>query len=279
MRPHRPRAANDLCLEYGLDTISTGMVISFAMECFEHGLITDEDTQGIAANFGNAQAMVSLIHLIARQEGIGNLLAQGSKMVAAQIGQGAEDFAMQVKGLELAGYDPHGAKGMGLGYATSPRGGCHERGYLLGEVVGGDDLIDRYGYDGKGLLVKTTQDTVAVKDALGFCVLSSAGTSLQDLAELYSAVTGIQQNVDSLLLAGERICNLERLFNLREGFTRQDDILPKRLLREAILAQDGLLHSVDLGQMLDDYYVAWGWDAQGVPKSDTISRLNLSTNE
>ncbi len=269
-------AANDLCLEYGLDTISTGVVISFAMECFEQGLITLEDTEGIALTFGNAQAMVAMIHKIARREGIGDLLARGTKRAAQQIGQGAEDFAMQVKGLELAGYDPRGAKGMGLGYATSPRGACHERGYLLGEVVGSDPGFDRYGDEGKGLLVKTTQDTVAVKDALGFCVLSSAGTSPQDLAELFSAATGIHHGVETLLLAGERICNLERLFNLREGLTRQDDNLPKRLLKEAILGTDGNQHTVDLERLLDDYYSARGWDHQGVPLPGTLYRLDLN---
>lgn len=272
-------AANDLCLEYGLDTISTGMVISFAMECFEQGLITLEDTEGIALTFGNAQAMVAMIHKIARREGIGDLLARGTKRAAQQIGQGAEDFAMQVKGLELAGYDPRGAKGMGLGYATSPRGACHERGYLLGEVVGSDPGFDRYGDEGKGLLVKTTQDTVAVKDALGFCVLSSAGTSPQDLAELFSAATGIHHGVETLLLAGERICNLERLFNLREGLTRQDDNLPKRLLKEAILGTDGNQHTVDLERLLDDYYSARGWDHQGVPLPETLHRLDLVKSE
>jgi aldehyde:ferredoxin oxidoreductase len=268
-------AANDLCLEFGLDTISTGMVISFAMECFEQGLITLEDTQGIALSFGNPQAMVAMIPKIARREGIGDLLARGTKQAAQQIGQGAEDFAMQVKGLELAGYDPRGAKGMGLGYATSPRGACHERGYLLPEVVGVDPGFDRYGYKGKGALVKTTQDTVAVKDALGFCVLSSAGTSLQDMADLFSAATGIQHGVDALLLAGERICNIERLFNLREGFTRRDDSLPKRLLREAIPGTDGNLHVVDLEHLLDDYYSARGWDQQGIPLPETLQRLDL----
>ena len=272
-------AANDLCLEYGLDTISTGMVISFAMECFERGLISEKDTDGIALNFGNASAMMAMIHKIARREGIGDLFALGSKRAAEKIGQGAQDYAMQVKGLELAGYDPRGAKGMGLGYATSPRGGCHERGYLLGEVVGGDDSIDRYGYNGKGLLVKNTQDTVAVKDALGFCVLSSAGTTLQDLAELFSAATGIDADVMTLLAAGERICNLERLFNLREGFTRQDDSLPKRLLQEAVQGTDGNLHTVNLERMLDDYYTARGWDAQGVPLPETLHRLGLPGNK
>ncbi len=268
-------AANDLCLEYGLDTISTGMVISFAMECFEKGLISLDDTEGIDLTFGNTEGMVAMIHRIAHKEGIGELLAKGTKRASEQIGHGAEDFAMQVKGLELAGYDPRGAKGMGLGYATSPRGACHERGYLLVEVVGDDPVVSRYEYEGKGMLVKTTQDAVAVKDALGFCVLSSAGTSLQDLANLFSAATGIQYGEEELLLAGERICNLERLFNLREGLTREDDSLPRRILKEAIKGKDDKFHTVDLERLLNDYYAARGWDIHGVPCQETLERLDL----
>ena len=268
-------AANDLCLEYGLDTISTGMVISFAMECFEKGLISLDDTEGIDLTFGNTEGMVAMIHRIAHKEGIGELLAKGTKRAAEQIGHGAEDFAMQVKGLELAGYDPRGAKGMGLGYATSPRGACHERGYLLVEVVGDDPVVSRYEYEGKGTLVKTTQDAVAVKDALGFCVLSSAGTSLQDLADLFSAATGIQYGEEELLLAGERICNLERLFNLREGLTCEDDSLPRRILKEAIKGKDDKFHTVDLERLLNDYYAARGWDTHGVPCQETLERFDL----
>jgi aldehyde:ferredoxin oxidoreductase len=142
--------------------------------------------------------------------------------------------------------------------------------------VGGDPNVDRYSYEGKGSLVKTTQDTVAVKDALGFCVLSSAGTSLQDLAELFTHATGIAYGEEDLLLAGERICNLERLFNLREGFSRQDDNLPERLLKDATKGTDGNWHTVNLETLLDDYYAARGWDNEGVPLPETLKRLELN---
>ncbi|KAA3644742.1 MAG: hypothetical protein DWQ07_15145 [Chloroflexi bacterium] len=268
-------AANDLCLEYGLDTISTGMVISFAMECFEQGLITSEQIDGLELNFGNPDAMVAMIHQIAKREGLGDVLANGVKRAAQEIGSEAEDYAIHVKGLELAGYDPRGAKGMGLGYATSPRGGCHERGYPLEELLGIDPNIDRFAYEGKGAYVKKKQDEVAVKDALGFCVLSSAGTTLADMAELFANSTGIDMDEATLLHIGERICNLERLFNLREGFTRQDDTLPKRLVKEAIKGSDGNMHAVDIERLLDDYYAARGWDAEGVPSSETLERMGL----
>jgi len=269
-------AANDLCLEYGLDTISTSMVISFAMECFERGLISIDHTDGVELRFGNHETMVEMIQKIAQRDGFGDLLAQGTQQAARQIGGGAENYAIHVKGLELAGYEPRTAKGMGLGYATSPRGGCHERGYTLEEILGTDRKFDRYKYEDKGAYVKTKQDEIAVKDALGFCVLSSAGTLFTDLAELFSTSTGIDMDERSLRRAGERICNLERLFNLREGFTRRDDTLPKRLLKEAIMGKDGHLHTVDIERLLDDYYAARGWDGEGVPLPETLERLGLS---
>ena len=267
--------ANDLCLEYGLDTISTGMVISFAMECYENGLIDKDMTDGLDLSFGNSEAVIALVHKIARKEGIGELLAKGTRAAAAEIGKGAEAYAMQVKGLELAGYDPRVSSGMGLGYATSPRGGCHERGYPLEEVLG-LPVVDRFSNEGKGAYIKEKQDGVAVKDALGFCVLSSAGTSFQDLAELFSAATGIAMTETELLKAGERICNLERLFNLREGFTREDDTLPERLLKEAVKGTDGEMHVVDLEVLLNDYYTARGWDQSGIPLKSTLERLDLA---
>jgi aldehyde:ferredoxin oxidoreductase len=182
---------------------------------------------------------------------------------------------MQVKGLELAGYDPRGAKGMALGYATSPRGGCHERGYLVREVLAAPPAVDQYAYEEKAEMVKVAQDEVAVKDSLGFCVLSSAGTSLDDMAEMFSAATGMERTADHLREAGERICNLERLFNLREGFTRADDTLPRRFLKDAVLGVDGKSHTVDLDRLLTDYYTVRGWDEEGKPLPETLRRLQL----
>jgi len=267
--------ANELCLEYGLDTISTGMVISFAQECYEKGLISEELIKGMDLSFGNADSILALIHLIAKREGFGDILANGTLRASKVLGPQTFDYAMQVKGLELAGYDPRGAKGMGLGYATSPRGGCHERGFLTGEVFGTPPGVDRLSYENKGLLVKTTQDTVAVKDSLGFCVLSSAGTSMEKLVDLFSAVTGEEVSVMDLMVCGERISNLERLINLREGFTSADDTLPKRLLIEPIPGPNDTPQVVDLSRMLQEYYTVRGWDESGVPTIETLKRLGL----
>lgn len=271
--------ANDLCLEYGLDTISAAGAISFGMECFEKGLISTEDTGGVELRFGNHQAIIQILHQIGKNEGFGEILGKGTRRAAELIGGNAAEFAMQVKGLELAGYDPRNAKGMALGYATSPRGGCHERGYLTAETVGFPPGVDRLAYEGKGALVKEAQDTVAVKDSLSFCVLSSAGTSLDDLAELLSAAVGIEVTAQDLLEAGERINNLERLFNIREGFTRADDTLPRRFLKEPILDNEGNPQIVDIERLLDMYYQARGWDPQGHPLPETLERLGLGEAE
>ena len=268
-------AANDLCQEYGLDTISAAGAISFAMECFEKRLISREDTGGIDLKFGNSRGILQLLQDIGNRDGFGNILAEGARRASERIGGGAADFAMQVKGMELAGYDPRNAKGMALGYATSPRGGCHERGYLTAETVGFPPGVDRLSYQGKGELVKNAQDTIAVKDSLSFCVLSSAGTSLDDLAQLFSTATGIEVSTQDLLEAGERINNLERLFNLREGFSRKDDTLPRRFLKEAILDNQGGSQTVDLDRLLDQYYQARGWDDQGRPVLETLEKLVL----
>lgn len=267
--------ANQLCLEYGLDTISAAGVISFGMECFEKGLISTEETGGVELEFGNHQAMIKILHQIGRKAGFGKILAEGSRRAAELLGQDSGEYAMQVKGMELAGYDPRNAKGMALGYATSPRGGCHERGYLTAETVGFPPGVDRLAYEGKGELVKEAQDTVAVKDSLSFCVLSSAGTSLEDLAELFSAATGFEVSPQDLLEAGERINNLERLFNIREGFTRSDDTLPRRFLKEPILDNQGSPQTVDLDRLLDMYYQARDWDQEGYPLPETLTRLGL----
>lgn len=271
--------ANELCLEYGLDTISTGAVIAFAMECFEKGILTEEDTDGLDLSFGNHQSIIQLIHLIGKREGIGNILADGTKKAAYAIGNNADYYAMHVKGMELAGYEPRNAKGMALGYATSPRGGCHERGYLTAEAVGYPPGVDRLSYHGKGELVKNAQDTVTVKDSLSFCVLSSAATSMDDIAELFTNATGITKTSAILLEDGERINNLERLFNIREGFTRKDDNLPDRFVKEAIKDNKGNLQNVDVEMMLDLYYQARNWNNEGVPQVETLKRLHLAENQ
>ncbi|MBN2167860.1 MAG: aldehyde ferredoxin oxidoreductase family protein, partial [Actinobacteria bacterium] len=238
--------ANHLCNQYGLDTISAGNVIGFAMECYEKGLLTKEDTGGIDLTWGNGEALVQLMPMIAKREGFGDFLAEGVKIMSEKIGQGSEDFAMHVKGLELSGYDPRGAKPCGLSFVTANRGGCHITAYVQGPTymcmpflvvddsdVGDDALVE----DPKGSkVVKEMEDMFAVFDSIGGCKFIGLVTTGEDWAKLVEFLTGWEFPVEKLRQTGERIYTLERAFNCREGLTRDDDILPKRATDEPIPA-------------------------------------------
>ncbi len=271
-------AADHLCDQLGLDTISTGSTIAFAMECTEKGLLKQEEMEGLDLRFGNHPVMVEMIRRIGFREGIGDLLAEGTRKVAERIGRGAQNFAMHVKGLELAAYDPRGAKGMGIEYATSPRGGCHERGLVSRETFGAPPFIDRLSVKGKGAVVKAVQDETAVLDSLGMCVFPphNDGIDMADTARLFSCVMGKTLTHEELMEAGDRIWNLERLFNIREGFTREDDTLPQRLLQEPMPEGPAKGHIVELDQLLDDYYRTRNWDNNGVPTLEVLDKLGLA---
>ena len=271
-------AADRLCDQLGIDTISTGNTIAFAMECVERGLIRQKDLDGLDLRFGNHQAMVAMIRRIGDREGLGDLLAEGVRQAAERIGQGSEKFAMHVKGLELAAYDPRGAKGMGIAYATSPRGGCHERGLISRETFGAPPPIDPLSIIGKGMAAKEAQDETAVLDSLGVCVFPphNDGMDMNETASLFSCVVGESFSADDLMTAGERIWNLERLFNLREGFTRKDDTLPPRLLHEPMPSGSAKGHIVELDQLLQDYYRTREWDERGMPTAEKLEKLGLS---
>jgi aldehyde:ferredoxin oxidoreductase len=271
-------AADRLCDELGMDTISTGSVIAFAMECVERGLIGQGDLDGLDLGFGNHQAMVEMVRRIGHRQGLGDLLAQGSRRAAERMGRGAIGLAMQVKGLELSAYDPRGAKAMGIAFATSPRGGCHERGLVSRETFGAPPPMDPLAVEGKGEAAREVQDETAILDALGICVFPphNDGMEMEDAAALLRAVTGEPFTEGDLWLAGERIWNLERLFNLREGFGRQDDTLPSRLLREAMPGGPARGHVVELDQLLADYYRVRQWDPRGAPTPEKLDALGLT---
>ncbi|MGD9321598.1 MAG: aldehyde ferredoxin oxidoreductase family protein, partial [Desulfobacteraceae bacterium] len=193
-------AADRLCDQLGLDTISTGNCIAFAMECVEKGLLREE-LEGLELKFGNHGAMVEMIRRIGYREGIGDLLAEGVRRASEKIDKGAQDFAMHVKGLELAAYDPRGAKGMGIEYATSPRGGCHERGLISRETFGAPPHMDPLSIKGKGAVAKETQDETALLDALGVCVFPphNDGMDMNELAQLVSCTLGKSWTSEALL--------------------------------------------------------------------------------
>jgi aldehyde:ferredoxin oxidoreductase len=271
-------AANQLCDEIGIDTISAGNAIALTMELYERGLITSEDTDGIKARFGNAQALVDLVRLIGERRGIGDLLAEGMAHVARERPEWSR-YILAVKGLPLAGYDPRGFHGNGLTYGTSSRGACHNVGgwTIRAELQSGQ--YDRFALKGKGVLVQTIQDNRAYVDSLGLCTVVRGSMDFRDnpQGDALEAVTGYSFT-PQLMEIGARIYTLERLILNREGIRRKDDLLPERITRETVPSgpTKGRILTEDMyARMLDEYYQARGWDEDGVPTPETIRKLSL----
>ncbi len=260
--------ANYLCNDLGMDTISAGATIACAMELSEKGLLDSE------LRFGRADLLRPTLDAIASRRDVGAALAEGSARLAA--GCGAPELSMSVKRLEMPAYDPRGMQGQGLLFATSNRGACHMRGNMLGpEVLGLPKIIDRLQVQGKGSYVMMHQNSAAAIDSLGVCKFVNIAVAEEYLARALTSLTGIDYPTGALIRAGERIYNLERLYNIREGFTRADDTLPPRLLEEpATGASAGEV--THLAPMLDEYYRARGWDAEGVPTPAKLEALGLT---
>jgi aldehyde:ferredoxin oxidoreductase len=276
-------AADRLCDDYGMDTISCGGVIGFAMECFEKGLITKAETGGIDLSFGKGDALLAVIHQIAGKEGIGRILSQGVKRASEKI-EGSGPFAMHVKGLELPGYDPRGMKGQSLTYALSDRGGCHVRSNTLRtELLGLPEPIDRYAYDNKADMVRKLQLTYAALDSVITCVFGAFAITPSDYAEAISALTGWDFTAEELMTVAERAWNLTRLFNVREGFKRRDDTLPERLFTESSTmgpSKDQLVDREAFERMLDEYYEGAGWDLKtGKPLEAKLKDLGINVTD
>lgn len=270
-------AANALCDELGLDTISTGVSIAFAMECFERGLITTSDTGGVELRFGSHEVYGRLIRDIAYRRGFGALLARGTRKMAEDIGQGSDRFAMHVKGLELGGYDPRGATGMALVYACGPRGGCHHAGGYTVQAELGGGRYDRFSREGKAALVKATRDRRAGgSDSALMCNFVSSGMSDETFARMLAAVTGWDFLPGDIYLVGERISTVERLYNVREGLTPAMDTLPPRLLEESAPTGPAAGRKVHLASLIEDFYKECGWDVlTGCPTEERIRVLGL----
>lgn len=278
-------AADRLCDDLGLDTMSTGVTIGFAMELYEKGILTKEDTGGIELEFGNHAAMVSLVKDMAYRRGFGSILANGVKEAAAKIGKGAGQYAMHVKGLELPGYDVRGAKAHGLNFATSYTGADHNRGYAFQEIFGipVPEVVDRFNAEGKGKLTKWNQDIrTATCDCPTMCAflldMAFPATAAQNAADMLNGVTGLNFMSADIETVGERVNNLARAFNVREGFTRDDDNLPERILMEPLKAGGSKGHfisKIELNNMLDEYYSERGWTVKGVPTREKLHDLGL----
>jgi len=279
-------AADRLADELGLDSVSSGVTIGFAMECFEKGILTLKDTDGIDLRFGNDAAMMKVLRKMAFRDGIGDLLADGSLAAARKIGKGTEKFAIQIKGLELAAYDVRGAKAHGLNYATAYTGADHCRGYAFQEIFGVPvpHPVDRLAIEGKGKLTVWNQDIQAVTcDCAPMCKflldMAIPQIACQNTADLMEAITGLSFTPEEVMRVGERLTNVAKAFNVREGFTRADDTFPERLMTEPLKAgasKGQLISKKDLDAMLDEYYSERGWDVKtGMPTRAKLAELGL----
>ena len=277
--------ANYLCNDYGLDTISCGSTVAFTMECFEKGILTKEDAGGLEIRFGDSEMIVELVHKIAKRDGVGDLLAEGTRIMAQRLGQDSERFAMHVKGLELPAYDSRAAKITGLAFATANRGGDHITGYVQAPtflaspflVIEESEIEDPLKENPEETkIVKDLEDALTVFDAVGFCKFMGLASDAQEISDIIAAVIGREFRVEDFRKAGERIYNLERAFNIREGLTRTDDTLPMRLLEDPLPEGPAEGHVNNLEILLDPYYEFRGWDkTTGKPTPEKLRELDL----
>ncbi|HSW36353.1 MAG TPA: aldehyde ferredoxin oxidoreductase family protein [Candidatus Limnocylindrales bacterium] len=278
--------AGYLCNEYGIDTISAGSTIAFAMECFEKGIITTADTGGLELNFGDADIIVDLVPLIAKREGFGDILAEGSMRMSKKFGQGSEKFAMHVKGLELPAYDSRAVQMTGLSYATANRGGDHVTAYVQGPtftdvpflIIEDSEIKDPFIADPDEVhIVRELEDALTTFDCVGACKFMGLCLNAADWVRLVNLVTGWDYSVKDYMCGGERVYNLARAFSVREGLTAAGDTLPKRLLEEPLPDGPAEGHVNELPLLLDVYYQIRGWDKEtGKPTPEKLRELGLA---
>lgn len=273
--------ANEICDIYGIDTISTGVVIGFVMELVERGVLDPKDI-GVDCRFTNPSAVPEMAEIIGERRGMGRLFGEGVLRISRNVKRGSEDYAIQVKGMEPPAYDVRGLKGLGLGFMTSTRGACHLRsGFYALDLTGKTwriSGVDRFSAEGKGEQVRLMEDFMMVYDCLGMCKFQRGFFALEGLIEFLGAVIGSSFTEDDLLLVGERVNNLKQLFNLDAGIRREDSYLPKRVITEPIksgVSKGSLLTEEEMIRMLDDYYEARRWDIEGRPTQWKLSQLGL----
>ncbi len=261
--------ANYLCNDYGIDTMSTGATIACAMELQQNGLIEHD-----SLTFGNKNDLCKLIEQISLRKDIGEELAEGSLRFSRKYN--GQNYAMQVKGMEMAAYDPRGAFGHALNYAISSRGACHLTGFLVAlEVLGAPKKIDRFSIRGKSDLLVLKQNQSVVEDSLVICKFVGYALGLEFQVRFLSTILEKEISINDLLTIGERIYNLERLFNIREGFSRKDDNLPKRFLETPLKDGPSKGKVVPLNDLIDEYYKVRNWDENGIPTDNLLEKLSL----
>ncbi len=265
---------NYICNEYGMDPITLGSTIAAAMEMNKMGAIPEADLGGISLSFDSAEDLANLCEMTGKGEGFGKQIAMGSKRLCEKYGH--PELSMTVKGQEFPAYDPRGIQGMGLTYATSNRGACHLRSYTVAsEVLGIPEKTDPLETDGKAGLVKAFQDATALVDASGTCIFTTFALSMEDIAPQIAAACEGDWSTDDCMEVGERIWNMERMYNIAAGFTGADDTLPARLLKDAAKTGPAKGKGAGLDKMLPEYYSLRGWSTDGVPTSETLGRLGL----
>lgn len=278
---------NEICDREGFDAISAGVTLGWGMEAYERGLLEKEKMEGITLEFGNADAALKILEKMATREGyIGELLADGCKIGAMKLGKNSDQFAVHIKGLELPGYDVRGMKGAALAFAVSVRGGCHLTATVYGLELGGSwwkfDGVDRFSSHWKGYEVKTAEDISTVYDIFGICKFSRSLYFLEGIPPLNYSVTGLGNSVGDLITMGERVYNLQKIFNIREGMDRRHDHLPYRVTHDPIpkgVSKGALVTEDELDHMLDEYYMARGWSKNGIPTKAKLASLDLDLME
>ncbi|NPV70404.1 MAG: aldehyde ferredoxin oxidoreductase family protein [Firmicutes bacterium] len=293
--PEAVLKANELCNDYGLDSISTGSVIQFAMECFEKELLSVKDTDSLDLRFGNAEAVIEMIHRIARREGLGRVLGEGVRSAARAIGRESWKWAVEARGLEQSRVETRSANSYALAFAVNPRGPDHLHAQPIAEFgmnPRAKDLITRITGDAKyanpllvekrAEIVRWHEDVFAVTDSLGFCsftTTSTYGVTPELMAQFMEAAFGRPITAEELMRVGRRTINLERCFNVREGLSRKDDRLPWRLMNEVLperSEQNAINSEANLNRMLDEYYDLHAWSkVSGRPLRDTLDHLGL----
>ena len=280
---------NDLCNRYGIDTISLGVTLAFAIEAHEEGLLKKEDLYGIDLTWANPEAYIALTHQVAQNERFGKRIGQGVRTLSRQLGDNSQEYALHTKGLEYPMHDPRAYTGMALSYATANRGACHleSLSYAIESGLPAADLgydehnkVDPHSSEGKAQLVVKLQDYMNVLNALGLCkFLLSGRVGPETVSEWVNSVTGWKLDQTELMQIGQRLHNLKRLYNVKLGITKKDDTVPPRLLNLA--RTDGLAEGIlpDIDYMLSEYYRIRDWDDQGIPKEDKIKELDLNIKD
>ena len=276
--------ANELCNRYGLDTISTGGIIGFAMEAYEKGILTKNDTDGIELTWGNSQGVVEMVHKMGKGEGIGKLMTEGSKRMAEALGRNAIEFAIHVKGLEPSAHDPRRFFSQALSYATAARGACHNASWshpyelaLSMPEIGISEPQDAYKIEGKAELTAKLQNLMCTMDALILCRFTQVGKAVNVMnhVEWLNLVTDWGVDIPEYMTMGDRLFTLKRMYNVRLGVSRKDDLLPYRFMTLNRTGEDLTNQLPPIGKLLSDYYAYRGWSEEGIPTPEKIRDLGL----